>query len=341
MSGGSFNLDLSAAPTPLTLFEVCNLGVLCTLVEHPALLKEIEADYKEQVRMSSQTASIKKLSFNRNLVKDLHKCSASYTSKGVRTKYKFGKRSETGRVYPEGPSLAYFPRVVRELLSHGIMKDFDFANSAPSDLHQLMDMHGDNNPLLAEYVNKRDDVLQFVMAASTSLTRGDAKAAVLQLIMGGGLRLKADDGQWVDLSSIPWMVAFKQECAIIQDSVCNLSPDVYSTKRDGDNPKGKTVAQVLFRIEWHNLDAFVRYLKTKKMHVHVTILAGLQASGREPLNMLEAAPEFIFEATGFRKVIVEKPIEKHDLTALLASVQPLPPPTPALSKLSQVPGHRH
>jgi hypothetical protein len=111
----------------------------------------------------------------------------------------FGKGSETGRVYPEGPSLAYFPRVVLELLSHGIMKDFDFANSAPSDLHQLMDKHGVNNPLLAEYVDKRDDVLRTIMAASTSLTRGDAKAAVLQVIMGGGLRLKADDGQWVDL----------------------------------------------------------------------------------------------------------------------------------------------
>jgi hypothetical protein len=71
------------------------------------------------------------------------------------------------------------------------------------------------------------------------------------------------------------------------------------------------------------------------MHVHVTIHDGLQASGREPLNMLEAASDFIFEATGFRKVIVEKPNEKHDLTALLASVQPLPPPTSALSKLSK------
>jgi hypothetical protein len=79
----------------------------------------------------------------------------------------------------------------------------------------------------------------------------------------------------------------------------------------------------------------VRYLKTKKMHVHVTIHDGLQVSGREPLNMLEAASDFIFEATGFRKVIVEKPIENHDLTALLASVQPLPSPTPASSKLSK------
>jgi hypothetical protein len=173
------------------------------------------------------------------------------------------------------------------------------------------------------------------MAASTSLTRGDAKAAVLQVIMGGGLRLKADDGQWVDLSSAPWMVAFKQECAIIQDSVCNLFPDIYGTKSKEDNAKGKTIAQVLFRIEWHNLDAFVRYLKCKKMHVHVTIHDGLQASGREPLNMLEAASDFIFEATDFRKVIVEKSIEKHYLAALLASVQPPLCLEPVSSKLSK------
>eukprot|EP00953_Heterococcus_sp_UTEX-ZZ885_P004902 3126-Heterococcus_DN1.PRE.1 len=72
------------------------------------------------------------------------------------------------------------------------------------------------------------------------------------------------------------------------------------------------------------------------MHVHVTIHDGLQASGREPLNMLDAASDFIFEATGFRKVIVEKPIEEHNLTALLASVLPLQLPAPASSKLSKL-----
>lgn len=126
MTGCTFKLDLSTAPQPLTLFEACNRDTLRALVEHPALLKRIEAEYKEKVRKRSQTASIKKLILNRNLVKDLQKYSASYNNKGVRTKYKFGNGSDTGRVYPDGPSLAYFPRVVRELLSHGLMKDYDF-----------------------------------------------------------------------------------------------------------------------------------------------------------------------------------------------------------------------
>jgi hypothetical protein len=89
------------------------------------------------------------------------------------------------------------------------------------------------------------------------------------------------------------------------------------------------VAQVLFRIEWYNLKAFVRYLKSKKMHVHVTIHDGLQASGREPPDLLQAASDFIFKETGFRKTIVEKPIKKHDIAALLESVQP---PASLLSK---------
>jgi hypothetical protein len=44
---------------------VYNRDVLRTLVEHPALLKRIETDYKENVRKSSQTASIKKLTYFR------------------------------------------------------------------------------------------------------------------------------------------------------------------------------------------------------------------------------------------------------------------------------------
>jgi hypothetical protein len=331
-----FKLDIEKAPVPHTLFEQGDRDVLRALVEHPELLKRLEADYKEKVRKSSQTASIKKLILNRNLIKDLQKYSASYTSKGVCTKYKFGKGSNVGRVYPEGPSLGNFPKVIRELLSHSTMKDFDFANSAPSDLEQLMHMHNIATPLLTEYVNDKDNVLQRITDASELVKRGNAKAAVLQVIMGGGLRFKADDETWVDLSHLPWMVAFHAESTLTQDSVCSLFPDVYSIKQDEDNPKGKTVAQVLFRIEWHNLDAFVRYLKSKKMHVHVTIHDGLQASGREPLDMLQAASDYIFEATGFRKVIVEKPIKKHDLTALLQSVQPLPPHTPVSgSKLSK------
>jgi hypothetical protein len=38
--------------------------------------------------------------------------------------------------------------------------------------------------------------------------------------------------------------------------------------------------------------------------------------------MLQAASDFICEATGFRKVIVEKPIHQHDLGALLESLSP-------------------
>jgi hypothetical protein len=49
----------------------------------------------------------------------------------------------------------------------------------------------------------RDVVLQRIMAASTFITRGHAKAAVLQVIMGGGLRVKAHDDKWIDLSHIP------------------------------------------------------------------------------------------------------------------------------------------
>ena len=81
-----FTLDLSAAPEPPTLLEACNRDILRTLVEHPALLKRIEAEYKDGVRKSSQTACIKRLILNRNLVKDLQKYSASYNNKGVRTK---------------------------------------------------------------------------------------------------------------------------------------------------------------------------------------------------------------------------------------------------------------
>jgi hypothetical protein len=111
--------------------------------------------------------------------------------------------------------------------------------------------------------------------------------------------------------------------------VCSVSRCL---QQHEDNPKGKTVAQVLFRIEWYNLDAFVRYLKRSKMHVHVTIHDGLQASGREPPNMLQAASDFIYAATGFRKTIVEKPIQQHDLEALLQSVSP--PSLPASSRRS-------
>jgi type IV secretory pathway protease TraF len=101
MSG--FRLDLSEAPEPHTLFEQADRGTLRTLLENPALLKHLEAEYKQKVNRSSQTASIKKLILRRNLIKDLQKYSASYPSKGVQTKYKFGRGTETGRVYPDGP----------------------------------------------------------------------------------------------------------------------------------------------------------------------------------------------------------------------------------------------
>ena len=197
-----FKLDLSKSPEPLTLLEACNRDILRTLVEHPVLLKRIETEYKERVRKSSQTTSIKKLIMDRNLVKDLQRYSACHTSKGVQVKYKFGKGSDTGRVNPSGPSLAYFPRVIRELLSHGLMKDYDFENSAPSDLHQLMVMYGIVHPLLTEYVASKDTVLSDIMAANTSLTRGDARIAVLQVMMGGGLRLKSNDEKRVDRGSV-------------------------------------------------------------------------------------------------------------------------------------------
>jgi hypothetical protein len=194
-----FRLDLNTAPVPHILFEKADRGALRKLHEQPALLKYLEVEYKRRVQSSSQTASIKKLILRRNLIKDLQQYSASYTSKGVQTKYKFGKGTETGRVYPDAPSLGNFPTSIRELLSYGCMKDYDFANSAPSDLKELMDMHNIAVPLLTEYVLERATVLQRIMAVSTPITRGHAKAAVLQVIMGGGLRVKIDDKR-VDLS---------------------------------------------------------------------------------------------------------------------------------------------
>jgi hypothetical protein len=188
----------------------------------------------------------------------------TYTSKGVRTKYQFGKGAEVGRVYPDGPSLGNFPRVIRELLSHGNMKDYDFANSALSDLSQLMDMHGFAAPLLREYVHDRDNILHSIMAAGTSVSLDDAKAAVLQVIMGGGFEVKGQDEKWADLSSVPWMVAFKQECTHTADSVCTLFPDVYRIKQHEDSPKGKAVAQGLFRIDWFNLEGLCALSKVKE-----------------------------------------------------------------------------
>jgi hypothetical protein len=76
-----FKLNIEQAPAPHTLFEQGDRDVLRMLVEHPELLKCLEADYKEKVRKSSQTASIKKLILSRNLIKDLQQYSASYTSK--------------------------------------------------------------------------------------------------------------------------------------------------------------------------------------------------------------------------------------------------------------------
>jgi hypothetical protein len=98
-----FKLEINGAPAPHTLFELCNRDILRSLVGQPALVKRIESKHKEAVRTSSKTASIEKLILSRNFVKDLQKYSASYSSKGVRTKYKFGKGAEIGRVYPDGP----------------------------------------------------------------------------------------------------------------------------------------------------------------------------------------------------------------------------------------------
>jgi hypothetical protein len=72
-----FRLDLSTAPVPHILFEKADRGVLRKLLEHPALLKYLEAEYKQRVQSSSQTSSIKKLILRRNLIKDLQKYFAS------------------------------------------------------------------------------------------------------------------------------------------------------------------------------------------------------------------------------------------------------------------------
>ena len=316
-------------PTPV-VYEWVNMDVLKLMISSE-WVNSVDKAHKEKVAVGDAPKAIKQRVARSSLYRDLTIYHQQMLKDGrVRMSYKTGKDSDgLGRVYATGPSLQNFPRLIRELLSHGVMQDYDFGNCEPTCLDQLCDMHDIPHPVLKEYIQNREPILEELMA-SNGITRKEAKKIPLRIVNGGGATIYAD-GEWKNVET-PWLRTFYNESQRTLDAICSVFKDELERirKLKESNPKGKTVAGILFTIERHCIEALLEFLSSKELTVHVLIHDGLQASGPAYDGMLQDASDFIFEKTSFRLFLEDKAIAQHDLTALIPLAVPIPEPEPTV-----------
>jgi hypothetical protein len=229
-----------------------------------------------------------------------------------------------GRLFADhGVSMQGMPREIRNAIAFRIHHDLDFQNCHPSLLLQFCRRNEVPCPRLAEYVADRPSILAALQDGAS--VPGAAKTAVLAVIYGGAVESPLRGVDPLN-RGVPWLRAFGDEMGAVRKAVLELPSGApylalaaksaakkaaAGTDKKTPNLYGSAMNHLVCDLENDALMAlrhFIEVVKGRK--VGVLIFDGLTVErtgeGELPSELLDAASDHVFCATGYRLRIAEK-----------------------------------
>jgi len=213
-------------------------------------------------------------------------------------------RSFGGRLYANG--VQTLPKKIRGFLMHATT-DIDMDNCHPTILRYLCEQHKIRCPMLTEYVNNRDDILE-----AMDMSRSEAKELYLKSLNDNNLNSKCKNKAFK---------AFDAEMKTIQnefftmDKYEEIRTSVPSTKRN--NWQGSTLNRIICATENQILQNMIHTLNSKGIEISTLMFDGGMVEGdyyndSELLISLRDGCESTFQGLGMK--FSYKP---HDTTIVM------------------------
>ena len=226
--------------------------------------------------------------------------------------YKLGKQAEgtIGRFcVKNGIGLQGLSRDPRSALAYPFYWDLDFQNCQCQIALQECKKQGWICVNLEYYCNNREQLFKDFLAENELYTRDFIKEEFLRLMFGG--KPNYNTPKWIKEEFYPELNNFMK-------NICNAYPKLYSrvkrTRTEEQNRLGSTCALFLQSQERRCLMAFDNFLNQNKRYMGMFLHDGgyvekLPGELEFPKELIKGAEDFIFETTGLKLKIVNKPIE--------------------------------
>jgi len=232
----------------------------------------------------------------------------------IQVKYNKGKFSnDIGRWYVEnGTGLAPIKSCIRHTICDDIWLDIDQVNSHPTILKQIMDKYQYSSPLLNNYIENRDDVLNNIMNEE-GFSRENAKDAVISIINGKNYKSNTLSTLHNELK-LPIVNIMKSKEYIDIYNYCK------NTFGDKCNLWGKTMSRILQYEENKMLECYIEFCydkglikKYKDGYETALVFDGFQLMKNNAINdeLLEELRLYALEKTGFDIKLKLKPFDKY------------------------------
>lgn len=257
----------------------------------------------EKVTLSS-LRKIKKWSFNKD---------ENTYNKMVVYKQKYG-----GRLYPEGVSLVYMPREVRNALCRDFCVDIDICNSMPSILNECIKQRNIELKYLNEYCENRDKILEDI-SETQRWKKSKTKQIILSIFFGMG-----DDAlkhQFMVEELPEFIINLKNDVINARSMlVCGEEFQPFIEKIRKLTPKkkykslwaGSFLSYILAYYEWKIVNSIENYFKTNNYKISFLEYDGLKIYADGICNdHLVKCEEYIKKQTGMSIKIAEKEMETN------------------------------
>lgn len=238
--------------------------------------------------------------------------------------YKLGKncdKAQAGRLFPEEEmGLANFPYDIRNPLLAPFYWDIDIENAHYTFLLKFGKEWGVKTDAIEYYINNREECLE-----ATNADRGIAKVAFLRVAYGSvsvvneicGTNHKEDDVEFVnDVDDEHIFKRIQKEISTLTEICYAKHPQFHFAAKGKKNGKASVFAVFLQTEERKCLLAMDCFMASKNRSLDVLIHDGgcvrkLENETAFPEELLRGGEQAIFEATGHKVKLVNKPI-KHN-----------------------------
>ena len=225
-------------------------------------------------------------------------------TKGINNvKYEQSKNlKDKGRLFAKSASLQNLPREIRGALAYENYYDIDMVNAHPVILAQYCKKNDIDCPILDEYINNREEIIEKIRIEHPSLDRKNIKDLFLLLMNGGNRYIESS-----------FLNNFKKEIKLIHTQINSINPLIEkSIKRRKDyNVNGSITNIILCDIENTLLLRAVEFLINKKYSVDVLVFDGLMIRKNDigiTTDILNEMSVYIYNKTAYNIKFTEKPL---------------------------------
>jgi hypothetical protein len=292
-----------------TLIERINIKKLRCLVKNLDELKDMIGNCKDMKTYKKTDYEGTKTILKSYLAsKDKNGCS--------KVIYDFSKGNKDGRLFSKTHSLQGLPRAVRHTISSDIMIDVDIKNCHPEIFKWYCRNNGIPCENLCYYIENRDNCLSDITNIFQTMTKDDAKTAVLSIINGGNGCL--------DLNKSPeWFRSLAIEVSNAHERVAKNFPHYVSAikRNKGEecfNINGKACNKMFCLYEGIILNHMADFAVNNGLEIGSLCFDGLMIYKMDDFDLepfLVDMENYVFNKVGIQLKIVQKEMtEGIDLT---------------------------